>query len=61
VIVRLLIYVPVLFLIAIVICGQRHSTAAATLAAAGPRTLRWLWMSLALVLSMQAIEWLFID
>ena len=58
---RFLLYVPVLFLIAIVICGQRHATAAATLRAAVPKTLRWLWMSVVLVLAMQAIEFLFID
>jgi hypothetical protein len=38
---RVAVYLPVLFLIAIVIVGQHHSTAAATLRAAWPRTLRW--------------------
>lgn len=60
-IVRLCIYVPLLFLIAVVICGQRHDTGKATLRAASPRALRWLWMSLLLVAGMQLVEWLFID
>jgi hypothetical protein len=57
---RVLVYVPVLFLIAIVVVGQHHTTASATLRAAWPRTLRWLWWSLALVAIMLGLELLFI-
>ncbi|HLQ39235.1 MAG TPA: hypothetical protein VK348_15610 [Planctomycetota bacterium] len=57
---RLSIYLPVLFLIAIVICGQQHETARATLQAAWRKTVRWLLYSLLLVLAMQLIEWVFI-
>lgn len=38
---RLAVFLPVLFLIAIVVVGQHHTTAAATLRAAVGRTLRW--------------------
>jgi len=57
---RLLVYVPVLFLIAIVVVGQHHTTASATLQAAWPRALRWLGWSLALVAIMIGLELLFI-
>lgn len=57
---RLLVYVPVLFLIAIVVVGQHHSTASATLRAAWPRALRWLGWSVALVVIMIGLELLFI-
>ena len=57
---RFVVYVPVLFLIAIVVVGQHHDTAAATLRAALPRTLRWLWWSLLLIGTMLGLELLFI-
>ncbi len=57
---RIAVYVPVLFLIAVVICGQQHATANATLAAAARRTLRWLWWSALLVGGMLVLEFLFI-
>jgi hypothetical protein len=57
---RIVVFVPVLYLIAIVVVGQQHSTAQATLRAAWPRTLRWLWMSLQLVAIMIGLELLFI-
>lgn len=57
---RLAVYLPVLFLIAVVVVGQHHTTARDTLRAAVGRTLRWAWWSLALVLTMFALEWLFI-
>jgi hypothetical protein len=57
---RLAVYVPVLLLIAVVVVGQRHTTAVATLRAAGPRTVRWLVWSAALVGVMLALELLFI-
>ncbi|MBL9079676.1 MAG: hypothetical protein JNL08_19385 [Planctomycetes bacterium] len=57
---RIAVYVPVLFLIAIVIVGQHHATAADTVRAAVRRTGRWLVWSLLLVLCMLVLELLFI-
>lgn len=57
---RIAIYLPVLFLIAIVVVGQHHTTAGATLRAALPRTLRWVLWSLVLVAVMLGLELLFI-
>lgn len=57
---RLAIYVPVLFLIAIVIVGQHHQTARDTLHGAVKRTARWLAWSGLLVAVMLALEILFI-
>lgn len=57
---RLGIYVPVLFLIAIVITGQHHATAGATLRAAASRAGRWLLWSMVLLGCMLLLEVLFI-
>ena len=57
---RLLICVPVLFLIAIVVMGQFHVTARETVRAATRRTGRWLLWTAALLAVMLAIELLFI-
>ena len=57
---RLAVYVPVLFLIAVVVVGQHHTNARDTLRGAVGRTLRWVWWSVVLVASMFALEWLFI-
>jgi len=57
---RLAVYVVVLFLVAIVVCGQHHSTAAATLRDAMRRTLRWLWWTFLLLAGMYAFEFVFI-
>lgn len=57
---RLAVYVPVLFLIAIVVVGQQHSTAVDTVPAATRRTLRWLVWTALLVGSMMLLEVLFI-
>lgn len=57
---RIGVYVPVLFLIAIVIVGQHHTTAAATLRGAVVRTARWLVWSLLLVGGMLLLEVVFI-
>ena len=57
---RLVVYVAVLFLVAIVVVGQHHATAAATLRAAVPRTLRWIAWSALLVGTMLVLELLFI-
>jgi hypothetical protein len=46
---RIAVYLPVLFLIAIVVVGQHHTTAAATLRAATKRTGRWLVWTAVLV------------
>ena len=57
---RLLVYAVVLFLIAIVVVAQHHTTARATLRAALPRTIRWgIWSAL-LVVSMLVLELIFI-
>ena len=57
---RLVIYIPVLFLIAIVVVGQHHTTARDTLRASVVRTWRWVIWSVILVASMFALELLFI-
>ncbi len=57
---RLAVYLPVLYLIAIVVVGQHHATAAATLRAALPRTGRWVLWTAALVAAMFACDYLFI-
>jgi hypothetical protein len=57
---RLLVYVPVLFLIAVVVVGQHHVTAAQTVREAVRRTGKWLWWTLLLVAGMLLIEVLFI-
>jgi len=57
---RLAIYVPVLFCIAVVVCGQQHVTAWQTIRDALRRTVRWLVYSAAIVVAMTAIELLFI-
>jgi uncharacterized membrane protein len=49
-----------LFLIAIVVVGQHHTTARDTLRAAGPRTVRWIVWSAILVGVMLALELVFI-
>jgi hypothetical protein len=57
---RLGVYVAVLFLVAIVVVGQHHTTARATLRAAVPRTLRWLLWSAVLLAVMLGLELAFI-
>jgi len=57
---RCAVYALVLFLVAIVVVGQRHATATDTLRAAVPRTGRWLLLSAALVGAMFVLEALFI-
>ena len=58
---RLAIYVPVLFLIAVVVVGQQHVTARETIRDAVGRTGRWLGYTAVLVLIALLITWLFID
>lgn len=57
---RLAVFVPVLFLIAIVVVGQHHDNARDTLRATVARTGRWVVWSAVLVGSMFALEFLFI-
>ena len=57
---RCAVYALVLFLVAIVVVGQRHATAKDTLAAALPRTGRWLLLSAAVLAAMFALEAVFI-
>jgi len=57
---RIAVYVPVLFLIALVVVGQHHATARDTLRAAIPRTVRWLVWSFGLVAVMLGLELAFI-
>tara|TARA_R110002072_G_scaffold46591_13_gene129348 strand:- start:85119 stop:85313 length:195 start_codon:yes stop_codon:yes gene_type:complete len=49
---RLAVFVPVLYLIAIVVVGQHHTTAREVMQAAGARTVRWLIWSAVLLLAM---------
>lgn len=57
---RLAVYVPVLFLIALVVVGQQQSSAAGTVHAAARRTVRWFVWTAVLVLVMVVLELLFI-
>lgn len=58
---RLLLYLPVLFLIMIVYAGQRHDNARDTLRTAGRMTVKGFVYTLALIAVMFTLEWLFID
>ncbi len=57
---RVALYVPVLFLIAVVVVGQHHDNARDTVRAAATRTLRWLAWSAILVAVMIGLEVAFI-
>jgi hypothetical protein len=57
---RLAVYLPVLFLIAVVVTGQRHVTARETLRDAAQRSVRWMIYTAFLVIGMQVFAWLFI-
>lgn len=57
---RLAVYLPVLFLIAVVVVGQHHDNARDTLRGAAVRTVRWTVWSAVLVGGMFALEFLFI-
>lgn len=58
--IRIALYVPILWLIAIVVCAQHHGTARATLQEAFARTGRWLLWSAGLLLVMFGLELLMI-
>lgn len=57
---RLAVYVPVLFLVAVVVVAQRHRTAAETIPAAVKRTVRWLVWTAVLLVVMTICDMLFI-
>lgn len=57
---RIAVYLPVLFLIAIVVVGQQHTNASDTIRAAVARTVRWTIWTLVLVVVMTACDYLFI-
>jgi hypothetical protein len=58
---RLLIYLPVLFLICVVCIGQRHDNARDTLRGALRATVRMFVYTAILVVGMLAVQFLFID
>ena len=57
---RVAVYVPVLFLIAVVVVAQQHTAAQPTLKAAARRTGRWVVWSAALLALMTLLDLLFI-
>ena len=59
--VRLAIYVPVMFLILVGFFSQKHDNAKDTLREASGKTVKWVGWTIALVLLMQVCFWLFVD
>ena len=59
--VRLLIYIPVMFLILVVFIGQKHDNAADTLRESVAKTVKWVGWTIVLVLLMEACFWGFVD
>ena len=57
---RIAVYLPVLFLVAIVVVGQQQTTAADTIRAAVARTVRWTVWTVVLLAVMTACDLLFI-
>ena len=57
---RVAVFVPVLFLVAVVVVAQQHKTAQETIQAAVGRTVRWAIWSAALYAVMTLLELLFI-
>ena len=53
---RIAVYLPVLFMIAVVVVGQQHVTAKQTLRAAWTRTVRWAIWTLVLVALMTVAD-----
>lgn len=58
---RLLIYIPVVYLVMVVYVGQRQDNAADTLRLAVRPACKGVLYTAILVLVMQVLEWLFID
>lgn len=56
-----LLYMPILFMIVVVVTSQWHATAAATLRASIRPFVKWFVYTLLLVIAMQVLEYLFID
>ena len=57
---RVVVFVPVLFLVAVVVVAQQHKTARETIQAAVGRTARWAVWSVVLYAVMTLLELLFI-
>lgn len=57
---RIAVYVPVLFLIAVVVTAQHHTNARDTLRDAVRRTGRWIWWTVLLLAVMFGLELIFI-
>lgn len=58
--VRLLIYVPVMFLILVVFLGQKHDNAADTLRESVAKTFKWVGWTIVGVLVMELCFWMFV-
>jgi len=59
--VRLLIYIPVMFLILVVFIGQKHDNAVDTLRESVVKTVNWVGLTIGLVLVMEVCFWAFVD
>ncbi len=59
--VRLLIYIPVMFLILVVFIGQKHDNAVDTLRESAVKTVKWVGLTIGLVLVMEVCFWAFVD
>jgi hypothetical protein len=59
--VRLLIYIPVMFLILVVFLGQKHDNAADTLRESGIKTIKWVGYTIVLVVVMELCFLVFVD
>ncbi len=59
--VRLLIYIPVMFLILVVFIGQKHDNAADTLRESALKTVKWVGWTIVLVLVMELCFLAFVD
>lgn len=58
--VRLLIYIPVMFLILVVFIGQKHDNAADTVWESVAKTVKWVSWTIVLVLVMEVCFWAFV-
>ena len=58
--VRLLIYIPVMFLILVVFIGQKHDNAADTMRESAAKTVKWVGWTIVLVLVMEVCFWAFV-
>lgn len=59
--VRLLIYIPVMFLIMVVFIGQKHDNAADTVRESMLKTMKWVGWTIVLVLVMELCFLAFVD